>query len=27
LIAASLWPLLSVLFQAPQQPRRSDSEL
>ena len=26
-IAAALWPLLSVVFQAPQQPRRSDSEL
>ena len=27
MIAALLWPALSVLFQAPQQPRRSDSEL
>lgn len=27
LIAALLWPALSVLFQAPQQPRRSSSEL
>ena len=27
LVAAALWPALSVVFQAPQQPRRSDSEL
>ena len=26
-IAAAFWPALSVVFQAPQQPRRSDSEL
>jgi cell shape-determining protein MreD len=25
-VAALLWPLLSVLLQAPQQPRRSASE-
>ena len=26
-IAAAFWPVMSVLFQAPQQPRRSPSEL